>query len=90
MVAQIAPRPRSGLGLNELLDRRTTESEMRDDQARVAMADAMQLHNDRLAAANAEVRRLRAELESAVIRQDQVRDARLHFMRYVAPGCAAV
>lgn len=62
---------------------------MRDDQARVAMADAMQLHNERLAAANGEVRRLRAELEAAVIRQDQVRDARLHFMRYVAPECAA-
>lgn len=62
---------------------------MRDDQARVAMADAMQLHNERLAAANAEVRRLRAELEAAVIRQGQVRDARLHFIRYVAPECAA-
>jgi hypothetical protein len=53
------------------------------------MADAMQLHNERLAAANAEVRRLRAALEAAVVRQDQVRDARLHFIRYVAPECAA-
>lgn len=62
---------------------------MRDDQARIALADAMQLHNERLAAANAEVRRLRAELEAAVIRQDQVRDARVRFMRYVAPECAS-
>lgn len=58
---------------------------MREDQARVALADAMQLHNERLESANAEVRRLRAELDAAVIRQNQVRDARIHFMRYVAP-----
>lgn len=60
----------------------TTDSEL-------TMADAMQLHNERLDAANAEVRRLRAALEAAVARQDQVRDARLHFIRYVAPECAA-
>lgn len=61
---------------------------MREDQARIAMADAMQLHNERMASANAEVRRLRAELEAAEIRQAQVRDARLTFMRYVQPAAA--
>ncbi len=61
---------------------------MRDDQARMAMADAVQLHNERLEQANAEVRRLRAKLKSAEIRQAQVRDARLAFMRYVQPGGA--
>lgn len=59
---------------------------MEQDKARAALADAMALHDERITLANAEVRRLRAELEAAEIRQAQVRDARIQFMRYVAPA----
>lgn len=55
---------------------------MRDD---ITIAEVMQLHDERLTRSNVDVRRLREELEAEIIRQDQIRDARLHFMRYVAP-----
>ena len=61
---------------------------MRDDQAKIALADAMHLHDERLANANAEVYRLRAELEAAERRQTMVREARIQFMRYVQPNAA--
>lgn len=54
---------------------------MQEDQAQ----GTMQWHNERLEAANTEVRRLLAELDAALLRRDRVRVARIHFMRHVAP-----
>lgn len=61
---------------------------MTPDQARVALADAMQLHDERVQDAIATCRRLRAELEVAEARQRQVIEARKAFVRYVAPDTA--
>lgn len=58
---------------------------MDEGKARVALADAMQLHDERLEIANGECRRLRAELEAAEMRREQVRQARHEFIRYVRP-----
>lgn len=62
---------------------------MDDGQAQVALSDAMQLHNERLVHSNADVRRLRAELEAAETRKTQVREARLAFMRFMQPLATA-
>lgn len=61
---------------------------MQNETARFVVAEAMQLHNERLERASEDVRRLRAELQAAEIRQAQARDAWLNFRRYVEQGTA--
>lgn len=58
---------------------------MQDDQARIALAEAISLHDERLAQANARCSAARAELDAANIHLNQVIEARRQFMRYVAP-----
>lgn len=58
---------------------------MQDDQARIAMAEAISLHDERLRQAHARCSAARTELEAANVHLNQVLEARRQFMRYVAP-----
>ena len=61
---------------------------MDDAQARLALADAMQLHDERVTAARRDVRQLRSQLVEAQARLTQVEAARARLVEAVRPAHA--
>lgn len=57
-----------------------------DARARLALADALQLHKEREEIAERRVRRLKEELEAAEVHLQLVRRARADFTAAVHPG----
>lgn len=75
-----------GLRVEELLgatEAPLPEVSMTPEKGRLALADAMQLHDERVRLAIEECRRLRAELDRAEARQREVMQARDAFKRHV-------